>query len=168
MIFTLPNRTIASLLLPVKLRCSPTAIITRMDSPRDFDEDKALIVEDTCSCNTQTPPSKKRNLQFYVLFSLLNTLIACVTVYSNATVSSRQPQVPGWDTELHDARKAIEYEEQSYTGALTYDSEKRQIVKVNDSDLEFFGPPSERIDNAWQYLLHCLLRSTRMVPIGCH
>jgi hypothetical protein len=139
-----------------------------MDPPRDFDEDKALIVEDTCSCNTQSPPSKKRNLRFYVLLSLLNTLIACVTVYSNATVFSRQPQVPGWDTELHDARKAVEYEEQSYTGALTYDSEKGQIVKVNDSDLEFFGPPSERIDNAWQYLLHGLFKSAEVPPINFH
>lgn len=88
------------------------------------------------------------------MFSLLNILIACITVYSNAAATSSQPQVAGWDTELHDARKAIEYEELAYTGALTYDSDKRRIVKVNDSELEFFGPPSEQIDNAWQYLLH--------------
>jgi len=139
-----------------------------MDSSRDFDEDKALIVEDTCSCNTPSPPGNKRNLPFYILFSLLNTLIACVTVYSNATVFSRQPRLLGWGTELHDARKAIEYEEQSYTGALTYDAKKRQIIKVNDSDLEFFGPPSENIDNAWQYLLHGLLKSTQVIPTDSH
>jgi hypothetical protein len=139
-----------------------------MDSPRDFDEDKALIIEDSCSCSTKSPTDKKRNIHFYVLFSLLNILIACITVYSNATAPSHRPQVPGWDTELHDARKAIEYEEQTYTGALTYDSEKQQIVKVNDSDLEFFGPPSGHIDNAWQYLLHGLLKSTQFIPVDRH
>lgn len=125
-----------------------------MDSPQDFDEDKALIIEDTCSCNSQSPPNKKRSIHFYALFSLLNITIACITVYSNANAHTRRPQVLGWDTELHDARSAIEYEERSYTGALTYDYEQQAVVKLNDSDLEFFGPPSARIDDAWEYLLH--------------
>lgn len=125
-----------------------------MDSQRDFDEDKALIIEDTCSCNSQSPPKKKRSIHFYVLFSVLNITIACVTVYSNANAHSRRPQALGWDTELHDARSSIEYEERSYTGALTYDYEQQAVVKLNDSDFEFFGPPSTRIDDAWDYLLH--------------
>lgn len=79
-----------------------------MDSPRDFDEDKALIIEDTCSCNTQPPSNKKRNIHFYVLFSLLNITIACITVYSNANAHNHPPRVLGWDTELYDARRAIE------------------------------------------------------------
>lgn len=141
---------------------------TSTDSLRDFDEDKALIVEDPC-CNHQSTTKKSRSTHFYVLFSLLNIGIACVTIYSNATASKLQ--TPGWDTELYDARKVIEYEERAYTGALTYDAEKHEIVKVNDSDLQFFGPPSAHIDDAWQYLLHGSLESSRALgspPTKCH
>jgi hypothetical protein len=142
----------------------------RMDSPRDFGEDKALIIEDTCTCNTHSPPIKKRNIHFYVLFSVLNIIIACITVYSNANANahSRRPKALGWDTELHDARSAIEYEERAYTGALSYDAEKREIIKVNDSKLEFFGPPSKSIDDAWQYLLHGSFDRLRITPTGYH
>jgi hypothetical protein len=141
-----------------------------MDSPRDFGEDKALIVENTCTCNTSSPPTKKRNIHFYVLFSVLNIIIACITVYSNANASahSRRPLALGWDTELHDARSAIKYEERAYTGALTYDAEKGEIIKVNDSKLDFFGPPSKRIDDAWQYLLHGSLDRIRITLTDCY
>lgn len=140
-----------------------------MDSQRDFDEDKALIIEDTCSCNSQSPPKKKRSIHFYVLFSVLNITIACVTVYSSANAHSRRPQALGWDTELHDARSSIEYEERSYTGALTYDYEQQAVVKLNDSDFEFFGPPSTRIDDAWDYLLHGSSDSSQItLSDDCH
>ena len=139
-----------------------------MDSPRDFDEDKALIIEDTCSCNTQPPPNKKRNIHFYVLFSLLNITIACITVYSNANAHNHPPRVLGWDTELYDARRAIEYEKRSYTGALTYDSEKKEIVKLNDSELQFFGPPSTQINDSWDYLLHGSSDKTHLTPTDRH
>ena len=133
-----------------------------MESPRDFEEDKAFLTENLCSGETEPSPNKRRSIRFYVLFSLLNIIIACITVYSNATAFSRHTQVPGWDTELQDARRFIEYEERAYTGALTYDAEKREIVRLNDSDLEFFGPPSASIDDAWQYLLHGSLKSIRV------
>ena len=141
-----------------------------MDPPRDFDEDKALIIEETCSCNNQSPPIKKRNIHFYVLFSVLNIIIACTTVYSNANANAHhhRPQALGWDTELHDARSAIEYEERAYTGALSYDPEKREIIKVNDSKLEFFGPPSTQIDDAWDYLLHGSLDGRQIIHTDCH
>ena len=100
---------------------------------------------------------------------MLNIIIACVTVYSNANANAhnRRPQALGWDTELHDARSAIEYEERAYTGALSYDAEKREIIKVNDSKLEFFGPPSKIIDDAWQYLLHGSLDTARITLADC-
>jgi hypothetical protein len=141
-----------------------------MDSPRNFGEDKALIVEDTCACNTQSPPIKKRNIHLYVLLSVLNIIIACITVWSNASANAHscRSQTPGWDTELHDARGAIEYEERAYTGALSYDAEKHEIIRVNDSKLEFFGPPSQSIDDAWQYLLHGSLDRTRITPPNYH
>ena len=134
-----------------------------MASPRNFDEDKALIVEDTCCHDTQFYPNKRWSVHFYVFLSLLNVLVACITIYSNANTHTCQRGIPGWDTELYDARSAIEYEERAYTGALTYDYDKHQVVKVNDSDLEFFGPPSAEINDAWHYLLH---GSSNITPIN--
>jgi hypothetical protein len=136
-----------------------------MASPRDFDEDKALIIEDTCCHNTQSYSNKRWSVHFYVLLTLLNGLIACTTRYFNANTHTCQREVPGWNTELHDARNAIEYEERAYTGALTYDYDKRQVVKVNDGDLEFFGPPSAKIDDAWHYLLHGSLESAQSMSL---
>jgi hypothetical protein len=49
---------------------------------------------------------------------------------------------------------AIEYERRSYTGALTYSHDNGGVVRLNDSDMEFFGPPSASIDESWKYLLH--------------
>jgi hypothetical protein len=131
---------------------SPT--VATMNSPRNLDEDKALIIEDTCCHNTQSHSKKRWSVHFHALFLLLNVIIAGITIYSNANIATCQQQVHGWDTELHDARSAIEYEERAYTGALTYDYEKHQVVKVNDGGLEFFGPPSAEINDAWHYLLH--------------
>jgi hypothetical protein len=125
-----------------------------MVSTQDFDEDKALIVEEPCCQDTRLSPNKKRIIGFHVVFTLTNIIIACITMYSYANSPSRYVRFPGWDTELQDARNAIEYEVRIYTGALTYDYEKQQVVKLNDSDLEFFGPPSSKIDDAWRYLLH--------------
>lgn len=92
--------------------------------------------------------------------------IACVTVYSNANAHNYPPRVLGWDTELYDARRAIEYEQRTYTGALTYDPEKQEIVKLDDSDLEFFGPPSKQIDDSWNYLLHGSSYKIHLTPTG--
>jgi hypothetical protein len=85
---------------------------------------------------------------------LLNIIFACITIYSNATAPNRN--LHGWDTELHDARKVIEYEERAYTGALTYDAERHEIVKVNDSDLQFFGHLAHRL--TMRGIICCMVR----------
>jgi hypothetical protein len=66
-----------------------------------------------------------------------------------------------------DATLLIQYEERAYTVALNYDAEKREIIKVNDSKLEFCGSPSKSIDEAWQYLLHGSLDTTRITLKDC-
>ena len=41
---------------------------------------------------------------------------------------------------------------------------KKEIVKLNDSDIKFFGPPSTQIDDAWDYQLHGPLDRTQFTP----
>ncbi|KAH7548611.1 FAD/NAD(P)hypothetical proteinbinding domainhypothetical proteincontaining protein [Bipolaris maydis] len=51
------------------------------------------------------------------------------------------------------ARKAVQYKERTFTRALTYDKAQRRIVRLQDSDMEYFRPDPE-IDRAWRELLH--------------
>lgn len=130
--------------------------IATMDSRRNFDEDKALMIEDPCCHNARSSSNKKSGIHYHSILLLLNIIVACTTIYfvTNSSSCRLQLELPGWDTELRDARGSIEYEERAYTGALMYDYDKKQVVKLNDSHLEFFGPPSANIDDAWHYLLH--------------
>lgn len=57
-------------------------------------------------------------------------------------------------TDMKDARSAIEYEEQEYTGALVYDPETHTAGRKHDADVEYFGPPTPLLDENWHQLLH--------------
>ena len=57
-------------------------------------------------------------------------------------------------TDMEDARSAIEYEEQEYTGALVYDPETQTAARRHDADVEYFGPPTPLLDENWHQLLH--------------
>ncbi|KAF2210521.1 hypothetical protein CERZMDRAFT_60734 [Cercospora zeae-maydis SCOH1-5] len=55
---------------------------------------------------------------------------------------------------MEDARSAIEYEEQEYTGALVYDPDTKTAGRRHDAAVEYFGPPSLALDQKWRQLLH--------------
>lgn len=65
-----------------------------------------------------------------------------------------------FQTDLSDARRAIQYEWRTYTGALVYDSETKQAVRVKDAPVEYFGPPGNEIDAAWDELLRGIMRES--------
>lgn len=119
-----------------------------------FDEDNRLLDEGNQTTHKATPGWKKQHP--WIALTGLNILLACISFYNIIRVPDRcSPQdVQGWDTELADARSAIEYERRSYTGALTYSHDEGSVMRLNDSEMEFFGPPSAKIDEAWKYLLH--------------
>ncbi len=56
-------------------------------------------------------------------------------------------------TDLLDARRAIVYERQRYTGKLKFDEESKRVVRVLDSEIEYFGEPSDEIEEAWETML---------------
>ena len=56
-------------------------------------------------------------------------------------------------TDLPDARRAIEYEEISYTGALVYDPENKRAVRLKDAKVEYFGRPTPELEAAWHGML---------------
>jgi hypothetical protein len=82
-----------------------------------------------------------------------NVLLLVAFTAANLAIWSRhRPAI--WSTDFPDARKAIEYEERMYTGALTYDPTQHQVLRLHDAKVEYVGPPSPEIDRAWDELLH--------------
>ena len=70
-------------------------------------------------------------------------------------------------TDMLDARSAIQYEQRVYTGALTYDTETKRMFREQDSPTEYFGYPSQEINDAWRELLHGMLdQSSRLAVIS--
>lgn len=68
---------------------------------------------------------------------------------------ARRSRYGAFPTDMKDARRAIKYETRTYTGALIFDPEKRGLVRLQEPGVvEYFGPPSKAVDDAWHNLLH--------------
>jgi hypothetical protein len=82
---------------------------------------------------------------------LLILLLSAVLVFSNADTicSVTVSQL----TDLPAAQVAIEYEYQMYTGDLAWDNSSKSITRLHDAPVEYFGPPSQALDDAWALLL---------------
>ena len=130
-----------------------------LETPKS-DEANSLLDEEgqrpATTANHKATSSRKHHA--WITLTALNTFLACITLYPILFHNGRcNSQVQGWDTELADARGAIQYERRSYTGALTYSHDKGGVTRLNDGEMEFFGPPSASVDEAWEYLLHGML-----------
>jgi hypothetical protein len=121
-----------------------------------FDEGNGLLDEDgfRSATTTRHKALSRWKQQAWIAVTALNILLACISSYTILFPKGCNSQSQGWDTELADARSAIEYERRLYTGALTYSPEKGGVTRLNDGEMEFFGPPSATLDESWKYLLH--------------
>jgi hypothetical protein len=143
---------------------------------QQFGEDKGLLDEESAYQATHHSTAWRWHHRGWLALTGINALLACTSIYAITTSVHCRSQTRGWDTELLDARGAIQYEERAYTGALTFDHSKGGAVRLNDAEMEFFGPPSPAIEASWHYLLHGTYsrymyvvlanRSQRRVP--CH
>lgn len=86
-------------------------------------------------------------------WTILNIVLLITFSIANLTIWSSW-RLAVWRTDFPDARKAIQYEERVFTGALTYDQDQHRIVRLQDAEIEYFGRPSPEIDQAWEELLH--------------
>ena len=90
----------------------------------------------------------------YVILAANVAILLMSLVVNFSTWSGRHEMNCVMGSDLHDARKSIEYEQRIYTGALIYDSEAKRVFRKQDASKEYFGQPSQDIDNAWEELLH--------------
>lgn len=142
-----------------------------VDEADDEQENGSLL-------HTSEPSPKSRSrgcIQRYWLLAL-NILILLVSVAVNVGTwaihnqepAPAQPTLPVCvhETDMLDARPAVEYEERVFTGALVYDPETKVAFRKQDGEKEYFGPPSKELDAAWDELLHGMFLSrsyTRLV-----
>jgi hypothetical protein len=114
----------------------------------------AFMQDEEAYINTKslTPNNRSKLVWYWIAFTSVNLLFASISVF-NQFYTSRTLHGPIWDTDMLDARSAISYEERTYTGSLTYDYDKKEMIREADSNMEFFGPPGPEVDAAWHSLL---------------
>jgi hypothetical protein len=122
-------------------------------SDHQLEEEAAFLYDETKLPNSHKRHANREHDRRLWFFTGVNLLIFVVFSTLNYTIWPRSMPL-GWSTELADARRAIEYEERTFTGALVYDAQKGRAVRLQDADVEYFGRPSPSIDSAWADLLH--------------
>lgn len=95
------------------------------------------------------PRNRKPNTSWTL--AIISTAIALTSIGLNLWQWSNPQTI--FKTDLPDARQAIQYGQRKYTGALVYDQETRRAIRLKDGPVEYFGPPSDEIDAAWEELL---------------
>jgi len=139
-------------MLPTASNRSSTSLESRHSN-----EDKGLLCEEGAYPTVNHSPIRRWYHHVWIVLTGVNLVLACITTYGIVASANCIAQPQGWNTELLDARGAVQYEERAYTGALTFDRNKGEAVRLDDSEMEFFGRPSPEIDASWQHLLHGVL-----------
>ncbi|EUC46487.1 hypothetical protein COCMIDRAFT_92693 [Bipolaris oryzae ATCC 44560] len=122
------------------------------NSDKENDEETAFLHEDEAPQTGRWIAQHSHYRRWY-WSTAINLLLLLVFTITNFTIwSRRSPSF--WQTDFQDARKAVQYEQQTYTGALTYDMDQRRVIRLHDAKVEYFGLPSPEIEQAWEELLH--------------
>lgn len=90
----------------------------------------------------------------WMISTFLLALISATSLYINfTTVSSPCRLGDALLSDMPDARHAIQYEQRTYTGELTYDDKIKKIIRPQDGEVEFFGEPGPELDAKWDIYL---------------
>lgn len=109
-----------------------------------------LPAQDTRPSSQASSKSSKTTWLILSIGTLLNFALFLGTILIYI-----QHNTPGpLQSDIQEARQAVEYETRTFTGALKYDGESGNMYREQDYSTEFFGPPSEKLDEAWEELLH--------------
>ena len=135
-------------------------------TPRESEEEEAFLLGSPKLEHHLLSNTSKRNgvshspraaLPWLISTIVLAGLLIASVINQFVSRSSLAPSSPRGDdallTDLPDARRAIVYERRRYTGELKFDEESKRVVRVLDSEIEYFGEPSDEIENAWETML---------------
>jgi hypothetical protein len=127
----------------------------------DFEKEEAEEFLRHESINTSSKSSHARRAfpWFLSAFLALTTLALAVKDIFG------EQQLKYFSTDLPDARRSIQYEKRHYTGALSYNYDSKRVIREMDARVEYFGPPSGAIDDAWEDLLRGISTREIMSPL---
>ena len=115
----------------------------------DFD-DKSFDSSSESQYPPARHPARPWQIATIVLVILSLSLSAYIFTHLPPSCTDTSSFLP---TDLLDARRAIEYEPRTYTGALIYDPGSKLIERLKDGDVEYVGPPSQELDDNWEALV---------------
>lgn len=137
------------------------------DQDKENDEATAFLHDEDEVSQTGRWVASHSHYRRWCCLTAVNLLLFLVFTVINLTIWSRRGP-SSWQTDFPDARKAVQYEEQTYTGALTYDATQRRVIRLHDAKVEYFGPPSPEIEQAWEDLLHGMYQTQPKICITVH
>ena len=120
------------------------------------DEEKSAFLkhEIETELSAETEADRARQTRWSWTWMTAVSIALICSILTNLWLWHR-PSYGAFPTDMKDARKAIEYEVREYTGALVFDSEKGRMMRVREPGaVEYFGPPSEEVNQRWHNLLH--------------
>jgi hypothetical protein len=138
-----------------------------LDSPTSADaeyqpflksEDNGSSEDRDSTAAAAAPRRSSPSRQPWIISTLILacTTIALATLQILSVTQARDnacPNVCLRQSDTVDARGAVEYEQRTWTGALTFDNDLDRIVRLKDAPVEYVGEPSKEIDDAWDDLL---------------
>ena len=116
----------------------------------DSSEESGFLLNEKHTVDSWEDSQHPRSKTPWILTALL-AAVAIASIITNVWQWLHCQNV--FTTDLPDARKAIQYEKRTYTGALVYEPDTKQAVRMKDAPAEYFGPPGNEIDAAWDALL---------------
>lgn len=153
-----------------------TALYTDRTPPDEHrrsygDEDQSLHAEeekgrllDAAFSKDYLHASDRRPTKLPWIVASVTTILLLVSVIFNVL----QWRTDGrciFPTDLPDSRKAIEYEQRTFTGALVYDPDQQKMFRHQDAEVEYFGEPSQELEDAWSDMMRGALRRTGTTPL---
>ena len=115
----------------------------------DFDDKSSDILAES-----GYPLDRHSARPWQIVTIALAVLSLLLSIYIFTHLSSTCTNTPGFlPSDLPDARRAVEYEQREYTGALIYNPQSKLVERLRDSEIEYVGYPSQELDDKWEALI---------------
>ena len=111
---------------------------------------------------TRLPRARTYNSAIqYAAFAII-VILLIIDIF--VRVHNGSPACPAWERsqylvgngtshELPTSREVMTYSPRNMTGLYEYSTTTKRLTRKNDSDVEYFGPPTQELNEAWEDLL---------------
>jgi hypothetical protein len=115
------------------------------------DEEKEILLDPEDESNVQHRQRSSPHHRIVWILTILTVLSWCASLY---LWFSRTTCPEYLSTDFQPMRPAIEYEERTFNGGLSYDTKTKKVIwDMDSSKPQYVGLPSDTIDEAWENLM---------------